>query len=121
MTEITYDIPCAEWRKAAKPEGRIIITYDITYDDCVEWLKAAEPGGRIIYHVGSLAFDRKSNHYLDMVASLFLGAAGYRFIPSQGAMRWNVREEPRCILVQRKLMDAGRDGWPVFSYIAIKR
>ncbi len=93
----------------------------LNYFDCVEWIKTAKSGERITYHMGSLAFDRRSSHGIDMLASLFLGAAGYRWVPSQGAMRWETREEPRCILVQSKVTAAGPNGWPVFAYIAIKR
>ncbi len=94
---------------------------EASYDDCVEWLRTAGPGERIIYHTGSLAFGRAASPGLDMIASLFLGAAGYRLIPVLGPLRWTCTEEPRCILVQRKATTVGPTGWPIYEYIAIKR
>ncbi len=92
------------------------------YDDCVTWLKEAKPGDRLVYHEGSLTFDRGRSPNLDMMASLFLGAAGYRFMPDgHSTMRWVQTETPRCLLVQRKMTIVGPKGWPIFAYIAIKR
>ncbi len=94
---------------------------EIAYDDCVEWLKSARPGDRMIYHVGYLAFARKASPIVDMVAGLFLGAAGYRWVAMSGAMRWELRERPRCILLQRKLGEWRPNVERPAEYIAIKR